>query len=94
MEPDQPAGQWWQASEHRRAADANKVARLYMRHRVDLGLALVSDEWIVAHTNDITATLWFLSRHRSSQQRRLAASISMVGQAAIRLSRPAAPLGG
>jgi hypothetical protein len=43
--------------------DANKVARLCMRHRVDLGLALASDEWLVAHTNDITAVFWTLSKH-------------------------------
>ena len=34
-----------------------------MRHRLDLGLALASDEWIIEHTNDVTAALWFLSRH-------------------------------
>jgi hypothetical protein len=39
------------------------LARLYMRHRVDLGMTLASDEWIVARTNDITATLWFLTQH-------------------------------
>ena len=39
------------------------LARLYMAHRVDLGLALASDEWIIAHTNDLTAVLWFLSQH-------------------------------
>src|SRR5882762_7201622 len=39
------------------------LALLYMRHRVELGLALASDEWIIEHTNDLTATLWFLSRH-------------------------------
>ena len=39
------------------------LARLYLRHRVDLGLALATDEWIVAHVNDITAVFWTLSRH-------------------------------
>jgi hypothetical protein len=39
------------------------LARLFLRHRVDLGMALASDEWIVEHTNDITATLWVLSKH-------------------------------
>jgi hypothetical protein len=34
-----------------------------MRHRVDLGLALAGDEWIIDHVNDVTAALWFLSRH-------------------------------
>jgi hypothetical protein len=38
-------------------------ARLFMAHRLGLGLALASDEWIIEHTNDLTATLWFLSRH-------------------------------
>jgi hypothetical protein len=33
-----------------------------MRHRLDLGLALTTDEWIIEHVNDILAALWFLSR--------------------------------
>lgn len=33
-----------------------------MRHRLDLGLALASDEWLVTHTNDLTAVLWTLSK--------------------------------
>ncbi len=32
-----------------------------MRYR--LGIALASDQWIIAHTNDLTATLWFLAQH-------------------------------
>ena len=39
------------------------LARLYMRHRRDLVMTLASDEWIVAHTNDITMTLWTLTQH-------------------------------
>jgi hypothetical protein len=39
------------------------LARLYMRHRVDLGLALASDQSLVANTDNITATLWCLSKH-------------------------------
>jgi hypothetical protein len=35
------------------------LARLFMAHRLDLGLALGGDEWIVARTNDVTAALWF-----------------------------------
>ena len=34
-----------------------------MRHRLDLGMALASDQWIIEHTNDLTATLWFLTQH-------------------------------
>ena len=34
-----------------------------MRHRLDLGLALAGDEWIIANTNDISAVLWCLSRY-------------------------------
>ena len=45
------------------AAIRADLARLYMRHRVDLGMTLASDEWIVAHTNDITMTLWHLTQH-------------------------------
>jgi hypothetical protein len=33
------------------------LARLFMQHRLDLGIALVSDKWIVEHPNDLTATL-------------------------------------
>ena len=29
----------------------------------DLGLAVAPDEWIIEHTNDLTAALWFLSQH-------------------------------
>ena len=39
------------------------LSRLYTRHRLDLGVALASDEWIIEHTNDLTATLWFLTQH-------------------------------
>ena len=39
------------------------LARLFMEHRLDLGRALANDEWIIANTNSITATLYFLSVH-------------------------------
>jgi len=39
------------------------LARLYMRHRLDLGLPLASNECIVANTNSITMGLWLLSKH-------------------------------
>jgi hypothetical protein len=39
------------------------LSRLFMAHRLDLGLALASDEWIIPHTNDLAATLWFLTQH-------------------------------
>ena len=39
------------------------LARLYMRHRVDLGIALASDEWIIEHTTDLSAALYFLCKH-------------------------------
>jgi hypothetical protein len=39
------------------------LARLFMEHRLELGLAFASDEWIIEHTNDLTASLWFLSQH-------------------------------
>jgi hypothetical protein len=45
------------------ARRCEQVARLYVWHRVDLGLALASDQWIVARTNDIGAVLWTLSKH-------------------------------
>jgi hypothetical protein len=39
------------------------MARLYMRHRSEVALALASHEWIIANTNDLTATLYCLSVH-------------------------------
>jgi hypothetical protein len=45
------------------ASIRSELARLFIAHRLDFCLALASDEWIVAHTNDLTATLWFLSQH-------------------------------
>jgi hypothetical protein len=39
------------------------LARLYMRHRVDLAMTLASDAWVIQHTNDITMTLWTLTQH-------------------------------
>ena len=39
------------------------LARLYLRHRLDLGIAPASDEWIVEHVNDLTTALWGLTQH-------------------------------
>jgi hypothetical protein len=39
------------------------LARLFMQHRADLGIALASDEWIIEHANDLTAALWGLTQH-------------------------------
>ena len=54
------------------------LARLYMRHRLDLGLALTTDEWIIEHVNDILAALWFLSARARPRRLGLAASSPLV----------------
>jgi hypothetical protein len=38
------------------------LSRLCMKHRLDLGIALASGEWIIDHVNDLTSTLWALSQ--------------------------------
>ena len=44
--------------------EADKIARL------DLGLTLASDEWVIEHVTDISAVLWTLSQARARSQRR------------------------
>ena len=42
------------------------LARLFIEHKADMAMADAPDAWIITHVNDVTATLWFLSRTRCS----------------------------
>jgi hypothetical protein len=61
-----------------------ELARAFIAHKADMGMAERSDEWIVAHVDDVCAVLTTLTEHAVAIERpAMAAALRVVARASL-----------